>query len=113
MVSCHKQGRYIVMLVVTLLTTSLRIKSGFLGMDFLFGGGQGRLPKPFQCGPAWAMVAAWEQGGLLAWLPGTGEDVAILGQCPINGPMSSHPPPSLQAHRGAPHSRHRLLLGPS
>lgn len=85
-------------------------------MDFLFGGGQGRLFKPLQCGPAWAMVqgtkAAWEQGGLLAWLPGTGEDVAILGQCPINGLNSSHPLPSLQAHRGTPHSHHRLLLGP-
>lgn len=85
-------------------------------MDFLFGGGQGRLPRPLQGGPAWATVedmkAAWEQGRLLAWRPGTGEGVAVLGQCPINGPMSCRPPPPLQAHRGAPQLHHRLLLGP-
>lgn len=35
----------------------------------------------------------WEQGGgLLAWLPGPGKDVALLGWWPINSPIPSPPP---------------------
>ena len=56
----------------------------------------------------------WEQGGgLVAWLPEAGKDVALLGRWPISSLISSHLHVMfLQPHWGTHVQCHKLLLGP-